>query len=183
MSSAPLPRRNGAEARAVRAKAPARAEREAVALEDLLTYQVCILAKLMDRASAAGLAGDRLAVAEWRVLAQLAARSPATVRGLAARLRVDRAEVSRAAAALIARRLVRRAVDPGDARSALFSPTESGRALYRAIMPRRVELNRRLLAALTEHEAAALKSACAKLVRLLEQEETVVPLPRARRNA
>lgn len=181
MSSATLPRRNGTEARVVRAKVTARPERDAVALEDLLTYQVCILAKLMDRASAAGLAADRLGVAEWRVLAQLAVRSPATVRGLAARLRVDRAEVSRAAAALIARRLVRRARDPGDARSVLLSPTAGGRALYRAIMPRRVELNRRLLAALTDHEAAVLKAACAKLMRLLEHDETVVPLPRARR--
>ena len=182
MTSAPLMRRGGSENRPARARPPVLARPDAgVPLEDLLTYQVCILAKLMDRASAAGLEADRLGVAEWRVLAQLAALSPATVRGLAARLRVDRAEVSRAAAALIARRLVKRALDPGDARSVLFSVTESGRALYRAIMPRRVELNRKLLGALTEHEAAVLRAACGKLMRLLEQDEPVVPLPRPRR--
>lgn len=157
------------------------AARRETALDALLTYRVCMLAKMMDRASAAELAAYRLGVAEWRVLAQLSAISPATVRGLAARLRVDRAEVSRAAAALAARRLVRRERDPADARSALFRPTEAGRALYREAMPSRIALNARLLAALAPEEAAVLGRAVEKLTALLERAERVVALPRTRR--
>lgn len=163
-----------------RAGAPA-GRCDAAPLEELLTYRVCILAKMMDRASAAELAAYRLGMAEWRVLAQLAAVSPATVRGLAARLRVDRAEVSRAAAALVARRLARRARDPRDARSALFRPTEAGRALYREIMPSRIALHARLMNALLPHEAAALTASVRKLTALLERAERVLPVPRGAR--
>jgi DNA-binding MarR family transcriptional regulator len=165
------------------ASAAKRAERAGAAmpLEELLTYRVCILAKMMDRASASELARYRLGVAEWRVLAQLSAVSPATVRGLAARLRVDRAEIRRAAAALVARRLVRRERDPRDARSALFTPTASGRALHREIMPSRVALHDTLAAALTPHELAVLTAAVRKLTRLLERAERVVPAGRGAR--
>lgn len=150
----------------------------AVPLEDLLSYQICILAKLIERTSAAELGKEyELGVAEWRVLAQLSVRSPSTVRWIAARMRVDRAEVSRAAAALIRRRLARREADPHDARSVLFSATESGRALSRAIMPLRVALHERLMAALSPAEAASLTGAVAKLIRLLDRDETVVAAP------
>lgn len=161
----------------------ARAPREtdaadAVPLEDLLSYQLCILAKLIERTSASELdKAYALGVAEWRVLAQLSVRSPSTVRWIAARMRVDRAEVSRAAAGLVRRRLARREADPHDARSALFSVTESGRALYRAIMPLRVALHERLLAALTPAEAATLTAAVSKLIRFLDRDETVVAAP------
>ena len=161
----------------------ARAPREtdsanAVPLEGLLSYQICILAKLIERTSASELdKAYELGVAEWRVLAQLSVHSPSTVRWIAARMRVDRAEVSRAAAGLIARKLARREADPRDARSVLFSVSESGRALYRAIMPLRVALHERLLAALTPQEAATLTTAVGKLIRLLDRDETVVAVP------
>ena len=158
----------------------ARAPREtdsanAVPLEDLLSYRLCILAKLIERTSATELDKTyKLGVAEWRVLAQLSVHSPSTVRWIAARMRVDRAEVSRAAAGLIARKLARREADPRDARSVLFSVTDAGRALYRAIMPLRVALHERLLAALTPEEARTLAAAVTKLIRLLDRDEAVV---------
>lgn len=163
------------------ARAPREAANDspgAVPLEELLSYQICILAKLIERTSASELdKAYELGVAEWRVLAQLSVQSPSTVRWLAARMRVDRAEVSRAAAGLIRRRLARREADPRDARSVLFSVTESGRALYRAIMPLRVALHERLLAALAPAEAATLTEAVGKLIRRLDRDETVVAAP------
>jgi DNA-binding MarR family transcriptional regulator len=161
------------------ARAPREADSDgAVPLEDLLSYQICILAKLIERTSASELdKAYALGVAEWRVLAQLSVRSPSTVRWIAARMRVDRAEVSRAAAGLIRRRLARREADPRDARSVLFSVTESGRALYRAIMPLRTALHERLLSALTPGEAESLTGAVAKLIRYLDRAETVVAAP------
>ena len=152
-----------------------------VALEDLLTYRVCILAKMLDRVSAAELAkACALGVAEWRVLAQLAVHSPSTVRWLAARLRVDRAEVSRAAAALIARKLARREADPRDARSVLFSITEAGATLYQRIMPDRVSMHERLMAELSAAESATLVTAVEKLTRFLDRDEKVLPAPMPR---
>lgn len=153
-------------------------------LEDLLTYQVCILAKMMERASAGELSKRyKLGVAEWRVLAQLAVKSPSTVRWLAARMRVDRAEVSRAAAALISRKLARRMPDPDDRRSVLFSITEAGRALHREIMPLRIALHERLMAVLTADEARHMTTAVDKLTRELDRQEAVVAAPRRNRPA
>ena len=154
---------------------------ERVALEDLLTYRVCILAKMLDRVSASELAkACALGVAEWRVLAQLAVHSPSTVRWLAARLRVDRAEVSRAAAALIARKFARREADPRDARSVLFSITEAGATLYQRIMPDRISLHERLMAELSAAESATLVTAVEKLTRFLDRDEKVLPAPMPR---
>jgi DNA-binding MarR family transcriptional regulator len=178
-------RSNSATVRAPREAESDRSSGGAVPLEDLLSYQLCILAKLIERTSATELDKTyKLGVAEWRVLAQLSVHSPSTVRWIAARMRVDRAEVSRAAAGLIARKLARREADPRDARSVLFSVTDSGRALYRAIMPLRVALHERLLSALTPPEAATLAQAVTKLIRLLDRDETVVAAaPKAPRAA
>jgi len=136
-----------------------RAERE-TPLEALLTYRISILAKLLDRRTVAMLQEScGLNVAEWRVLAQLAENSPTTVRWLAARMRVDRAEVSRAAAALERRGFAARSPDPADARSVLLDATPAGRDLYDRIMPKREALHRELVATLSDDEMAALVSA------------------------
>ena len=131
------------------APAALRPETDPIRLGDLLTYRISILAKLLDRRTAAMLGREfGLKVAEWRVLAQLSVAPTRTVRWLATEMRVDRAEVSRAAATLIARGLVRRMADPSDARSALFCATDDGRALYGRIMPRRVEQHAALVRSL-----------------------------------
>ena len=151
-------------------------------LETLLTYRVSLLAKLLDRETAAMLAEDyRLSVAEWRVLAQLSVRSPSTVRWLAARMRVDRAEISRAAAALVRRRLVRRADDPDDARSVLFSVTAEGAALYRRIMPERLALHRTLVEVLSAEEAELFFGALDKLIAALEPDAGAASAGESRR--
>jgi DNA-binding MarR family transcriptional regulator len=145
-------------------------------LETLLTYRVSVLAKMLDRRTVATLGdGYHLSIAEWRVLAQLSVRSPSTVRWLAARMRVDRAEVSRAAAALVARRLVRRHADPDDARSVLFTVTSGGAALYRRIMPKRLALHRKLLGILSPDEAEVFFAAVDKLVAQLDRDEHAAP--------
>lgn len=142
-----------------------------IVLESFLTYQISILAKLVDRRSIRVLAQKYgLKLAEWRVLAQLANRSPSTVRYLARRMRMDRADVSRAAAALIARGLVTREADEADARSALFSVTKAGLGLYDGVLPSRVAENARLGAIFAPDELAAFNRALALLTAELSAE-------------
>lgn len=137
----------------------------ATKLDDLLTYRISILAKLLDRRTAAMLSRDfGLSVAEWRVLAQLAVTSPRTVRWLATEMRVDRAEVSRAAGTLVRRGLVVREADPSDARSALFIVTLDGRALYDKVMPRRIEQHEGLARTLGARNSAAFRKALDTLI-------------------
>ncbi len=88
--------------------------------------------------------------------------------------------MSRAAAALIARKLARREADPRDARSVLFSITEAGATLYQRIMPDRISLHERLMAELSAAESATLVKAVEKLTRFLDRDEKVLPAPMPR---
>lgn len=105
---------------------------------DYLTLRLSFVAKLIERHSARTLADKfGMTLAEWRVLAQLARVGPMTVRALADRSWVDRAEASRAAASLIKRGCVEQAANPADRRSPYFLCTADGRRLYKRIKPTR----------------------------------------------
>src|SRR5262245_18840392 len=89
-----------------------------------LPHQVSLVARLLDRRTTRKLAEDfGLSMAEWRVLAQLAHDSPSSVRDLAEKAYVDRAEVSRATASLVRRKYVRRWDNPDDGRGPLLACT------------------------------------------------------------
>src|ERR1700753_468600 len=105
-------------------------------MRSLQTGRISLLAKLLDRQTATQLQKEAgLSVAEWRVLAQLNAKSPATVRMIADLHWVDRAEVSRPAASLVEKGLVQRRDNPDDKRSTLFSFTPDGLSLFGRMRP------------------------------------------------
>ena len=84
-------------------------------------YRLAVTAKLFDRKFVEVLqAHSTLTLPQWRCLAQLGLAEPGTVRSLAEGAVVDRAEVSRALARLVAQGIVQRH----------FSLTPEGRALY-----------------------------------------------------
>src|SRR5215475_4294870 len=107
-----------------------------LALESSVSFQVSVLAKLLDR-RLARLVVDRfgLTVAEYRVLAQVMLYPRSTVRAIAERTYVDKAQVSRAAAALEASGYVTRHLLDHDRRSPVFSITRTGRTLLNRIIP------------------------------------------------
>ena len=130
-----------------------------------ITYKIGQLAKLFDRSLMPWLSERYdLSLAEWRALTFLYTSGPGTVRELANRLRVDRAEVSRACAELVRHGHVKRSADPYDARSAVFEITASGRALHDRILPLREAVQDDLVGALTPHEHQVLLRALDKLM-------------------
>ena len=104
-------------------------------------------------------------MAEWRVLAQLAMASPASVRQLADQAWVDRAEVSRAAASLERRGLVERRENSKDRRSPLLFCTEEGRALARRVIPSRLQFHKSLTDLLTPDQVGQLEAALLTLAQ------------------
>jgi DNA-binding MarR family transcriptional regulator len=156
---------------------------------DYLTLRISFVAKLIERRTTRVLANQYgISVAEWRVLAQLTAIGPMTVRQLAERSWVDRAEVSRAAASLIERGHVARADNPRDRRSPVFSATDGGRALAATIRPTRVRFQEMLAGQLSRADMNVFLSGLYRLARCLvdEGEEAVelAPSPaRGRGNA
>ncbi len=138
----------------------------AVGGRDFLPYRVTLLAKLFDRCTNRLLARDSgLSVAEWRVLAQLMHNSPMSVRQLAEQAWVDRAEVSRAAAALERRGCIARRENPKDRRSPFLYCTEAGLRLADQVMPSRVQFHSTLTALLTPAQTEALEAAMLVLAR------------------
>jgi DNA-binding MarR family transcriptional regulator len=133
-------------------------------------YKIGILRRLLDRYSAAALADQSgLTLAEWRVLTNLYSFSPTTSRQLCLNLHTDKAEVSRACAALIRRGCASRRADRQDRRSALIVITPRGERLHDAIVPLRQGLQRELEAPLKRAEVAELHRILDKLMEYVAQ--------------
>jgi DNA-binding MarR family transcriptional regulator len=139
---------------------------------DYLTLRISFVAKLVERRTLRILSSRfGISVAEWRVLAQLASIGPMTVRQLAERSWVDRAEVSRAAASLIERGQVVRTDNPRDHRSPIFSATDDGRALAAAIRPTRQRFQEMLAGQLSPSEMDVFLSGLYRMARCLVDDD------------
>lgn len=129
-------------------------------LEDLLNYR---LARLHGASGAPviRLLEGRYGIArrEWAVLALLAARGALAPSALATQLQLDRPRTSRAIGTLVAKGLVSRAAQPGDARRAQVRLTAAGRALYESLFPQVAAHNARVVAVLDDATLDALDRA------------------------
>lgn len=125
-----------------------------LALENLVSFKISLLAKLLERRLARLVGGQfGLSVAEYRVLAQVIMHPGSTVRAIAARTLVDKAQVSRAVASLEEQKLIVRSVSIRDRRSPVVSPTRSGKALIRKIAPSRLAQEDEIIAQLDSSTA------------------------------
>ncbi len=100
---------------------------------------------------------------EWRMLAQLARDEGQTSSALAERAALDRAQTSRVVGRLVEKGLVVRTPRPSNRREVVLQLTESGRALYAALLPRVARINRDLLSTLSEAEVTALEDLLRRL--------------------
>lgn len=142
-----------------------------VFLENLLCHRVTVLSKLMNRVAGRFLAREfRLTIAEWWLLGQLDQHSPRTLRWLADATFTDKAQMSRAAAALVQRGYVQRRTDPADARSVLFSITTQGKSVSEASGAARRDVDRKLLSLLSNDERGSLYSSLQRLTTYLLDE-------------
>lgn len=124
---------------------------------DYPTFRITLIAKVMDRLTLRRLAETgELTLAQWRVLARLAANPGSTVGQIADLAWVDRAEVSRAVAALEKRGLTTRVNNPADARTPLLSCTAAGLEQYRKVLADRQAFHEQLMSDLSEDELGQL---------------------------
>ena len=118
---------------------------------------------------------------EWRVLALLAVHEDLLSSQLAERAQLDRARTSRAVTSLVAKKLVRRVVGPGDRRQVRVSLTDEGRQLYEALFPLVRDLNRELLSPVSTADVTRLHGVLAKLQTRADELVARTPLPKADR--
>lgn len=119
-------------------------------------YRLAVTAKLFDRKFVEILkAHSTLTLPQWRCVAQLGLAEPGTVRSLAEGAAVDRAEVSRALARLVAQGFVARHDNRGDQRSPQFTLTAEGRALFQRVRQPVSAFIRSLIAQVDERDIEA----------------------------
>ena len=107
-----------------------------------------------------------LKIPEWRVMAILGDAGPRTQRELVVQTRMDKVAVNRACKELEERGLAARRPNAADGRSHHLELTAAGAAMHGEIMPLALEMERRLFAALNQHEQEQFK---ALLARIAEQ--------------
>lgn len=145
---------------------------EAFGLEDFLTYRLLVLARALDR-QAKRTYGEAfgLSLVEWRIMAVIGSFKDATVNRLAQRMDYDKAQISRAVAALVKNGYLRRARNANDTRSTFLTLTPQGRELHEELMAFGRERQRALLSALTPAQRKALYEIVADLTRHLRGQE------------
>jgi DNA-binding MarR family transcriptional regulator len=133
-------------------------------LEDYLPYQLSVAAARVSRllshryASVSG-----LTIPEWRVLATIARFGTVSPTAVVEWTAMDKVKVSRAAAALVGRGLVRQSTDPDDGRGRLLQMTRKGQKAYERAVPLSREVEAALVAGVGRTHWAALGKALTRL--------------------
>ncbi len=140
-------------------------------LEDFLPFQLSVTSNQVSRVFAQRFAEDfGLTIPEWRVLAvvgRFEGISPSRVSDWTG---MDKVKVSRAAATLVARGLLRQSQDPDDGRARVLRMTRKGERVYAGVVPLARRLEDDLRGALGKAEWAALLKALTRLHQHVEAE-------------
>jgi len=133
-------------------------------LETYLPYQLSVAAARVSRllshryASVSG-----LTIPEWRVLATITRFGMVSPTAVVEWTAMDKVKVSRAAAALAARGLIRQSPDPHDGRGRLLHMTRKGQKVYQRVVPLSREVEATLVEGIGRSQWAALGKALARL--------------------
>lgn len=146
------------------AGAAAREVDSGLRLEAFLPYRLSIASNLVSETIARAYARlFGLSIPQWRLVAVLAETGGRTQQALVQRTRMDKVTVSRAAAALVERGLVRRLDTEADRRSRLLVLSSAGRALHAEVAPEALKLETRLFGGFSQGELARFRDALARL--------------------
>ncbi len=109
-----------------------------------------------------------LSIPEWRVMAVLGETPGLSAREVALRTAMDKVQVSRAVASLIAAGRLERTPDDDDARVGHLALTAKGRTVYDQIVPLALQLEERFLSTLTATERKLFERLLTKLAKQTE---------------
>ncbi|MBV8397213.1 MAG: winged helix-turn-helix transcriptional regulator [Acetobacteraceae bacterium] len=133
-------------------------------LEEFLPYQLSVTANTVSRLFAKRYAEEYgLSIPEWRVLVvvgRFGTASPSMVSEWAA---MDKVKVSRAAATLVARGLLKQTQDPADGRARLLRLTRKGVSVHQGAVPLAQEIEAQLANGLSRSEWSALQKSLTRL--------------------
>ena len=156
------------------AKAPALQ----VALDRTLTYRLHQLHKLTDADSHAAYPEHTgLTMSDGRCLSTIGTFEPLSVKALAEKANLNKAQASRAAQALVDQGLVHKADHPGDGRGVVLSLLPAGRLVFERAMALVSQRNAHILACLNGQEQALLSDLLDRLIGHAKQGVTAKKSP------
>lgn len=141
------------------------AELDHFALEAFLPYRLSLLSNTVSQGISSTYRNEfGLSVTEWRVIAIIGQFPGLTATEVMARGAMDKVAISRAVNKLLDKGLVQRSPHSEDRRRRPLNLTaRKGLPLFRAVVPRALDYEHKLLAALSVDELARLKRLMAKL--------------------
>lgn len=113
-------------------------------MDDNVTYMLATVAKQAENEMTTLLSGTNLNITAYRIIASLAEYDTVSISDLGRILRIDRAQVSRAAVVMEGQGYVAFADHPQNRRKKMVSLTEGGRTTLAEIAPRFAERRRRM---------------------------------------
>lgn len=137
---------------------------DAFRLEDFLPYRLSVAANRVSRLCARRYSDAYgLGIPEWRVLAMVGRFGTLSPSAVGEWTAMDKVKVSRAAASLVARGMLRQTQDPQDGRGRLLRLTRKGSAVHEGMVPLACELEGKLADGMSRTEWSALLKALDKL--------------------
>ncbi|WP_243457617.1 MarR family winged helix-turn-helix transcriptional regulator [Ottowia testudinis] len=142
-----------------------RSRRNVTPLAESFTHRLHTLQKLTDKVTQdAYLAATGLPLGEGRCLTAVGAFAPLSVKDLARRANVDKAQASRAAQALVDKGLIEKTASTTDARGVVLRFTPEGQRLWRRLMAVVEARNQQIVACLSDAERARFDRILTRLV-------------------
>lgn len=139
------------------------------AIEPLLSSRLIVVANLLRRGAALRYKRQLgLSSSEFGIVAMLGRREPTPVRALAALIGMDKAQVSRALSALVARKIVVRSANPADNRDVLVALTKGGVRAHDALIATAEQINAQLTESFSATELARIAGALDRLTKRAE---------------
>ena len=149
----------------------ARARFEALTrLEERLTFRISRMSKLLDTHTSRQLAGSGLNLTAYRILMVLSLFKETSAADLSRLMVIDRAQISRSVAEMIAGGLLQERPDPASKRRKLLSLTDAGERALSVVAPGIASRQKDLQDGLEPQELAGLVAAIDKISRHLAQE-------------
>ena len=137
---------------------------EVFRLEEFLPYRLSVAANRVSRLFARRYSeAYGLSIPEWRVLAMIGRFGTLSPSAVGEWTAMDKVKVSRAAASLVTRGLLRQTQDPRDGRGRLLHLTRKGATVYQGVVPLACELEEQLAEGMSRTEWSNLLKALDKL--------------------
>ncbi len=133
-------------------------------LEDYMPYRLAVAASSVSRLLARRLSeAYGISIAEWRVLAMVGRFGVMSPSVVGERTAMDKVKVSRAAASLVARGMIKQSQDPADGRGRLLRLTRKGVSVHKGALPLIRGLEEELASGLSRSEWSSLNKALARI--------------------